>query len=57
MIARDAAAARDTETGGDFWAADDMPEIETETLADCLRDIAGGMRTDCHGFWIPDAPC
>ena len=46
----------ETETGGGEFLQD-VPELETETLQDVLADIAGGMRTDCHGFWIPDPPC
>lgn len=34
-----------------------VPEIETETLADCLQDIAGGLQTDSLGFWIASPPC
>ena len=49
-------SGREFETaGGDILQ--DVPEIETESLQDVLADIAGGMRTDSLGFWIPDAPC
>ena len=51
---------RNYETETDYCPAYDaaeIPEIETETLSDCLQDIAGGMRTDSRGFWIPDPPC
>ena len=46
-----------------FWAEidsreiDSPPELQSENLHDCLQDIAGGMRTDSLGFWIPDSPC
>lgn len=52
MSGREFETARDAGT-----ELQDVPELETESLQDVLADIAGGMRTDCHGFWIPDAPC